>query len=53
MLEISIKRYLKITHIFLSAMWHLPREIFDLAIESINKVKTEKNTEGDCREESI
>ena len=30
MLEISIKRYLKITHIFSSAMWHLLREIFDL-----------------------
>ena len=29
--EINIKRYLKITHIFLSAMWYLPREIVDLA----------------------
>ena len=27
MLEINIKRYLKITHIFSSAMWYLPREI--------------------------
>ena len=34
MLEISIKRYLKITHIFSSAMRHLPKEIFDSAIES-------------------
>ena len=38
MLEISIK-YLKTTHIFPSAMWHLPREIFDLAIENLDKVK--------------
>ena len=38
MLEIDIKRYSKITHIFWSAMWHIPREIFDLAIESLNKV---------------
>ena len=38
MLEINIKRYLKITHIFSSAMWHLPRQIFDLAIESLSKV---------------
>ena len=36
MLEISVKRYLKIIHIFSSAMWHLPREIFDLATESLN-----------------
>ena len=42
MLEISIKRYLKIAHIFSNAMCHLPREIFDLAIESLNKVKTLK-----------
>ena len=39
MLEIDIKRYLKITHIFSSAMWHVPRDIFDLAIESLNKVR--------------
>ena len=51
-LEINIKRYLKITHIFSSAMWLLAREIFDLAIESLTNVKTEK-TKGDCREESI
>ena len=38
-LEINIKRYLKITHIFSSTMWHLPREIFDLATESLNKVR--------------
>ena len=39
MLEISIKSYLKITHIFSSVMWQLPREIFNLAIESLNKIK--------------
>ena len=39
MLEINIKRYLKISHIFSSAMWHLPRQIFDLAIESLNKIQ--------------
>ena len=38
MLEINIKRCLKITHIFSSAMWHLPKEIFDLALESPKKV---------------
>ena len=53
MLEINIKRYLEIIHIFSGATWHLPREIFDLAIESLNKVKRLKNTDGDCREESI
>ena len=42
-LEINIKRYLKITHIFSSEMWHLPRETFDLAIESLNKVRRLKN----------
>ena len=35
LLEINIKRYLKITHIFSSAVWHLPREIFELTIESL------------------
>ena len=39
MLETNIERCLKITHIFSSAMWDLPREIFDLAIESLNKVR--------------
>ena len=37
-------------------MWHLPREIFNLAIESLKKVKywkKKKNTEGDYREESV
>ena len=42
MLEINIKRYLKITHILSSAMWHLSREIFDLAIESLSKIRTKK-----------
>ena len=42
MLEINIKIYLKITHIFSSVVSHLPRDIFDLAIESLNKVKLGK-----------
>ena len=42
MLEISIKWYLKRSHIFSSAVWHLSREIFDLAIESLKKVKRVK-----------
>ena len=46
MLEINIKRYLKITHIFSRAVWHLPREIFDLAIESLNKVRSLKKHRG-------
>ena len=50
MLEINIKRYLKIIHIFSSAKWHLAREIFDLAIENLNKAKRLKNTEADGRE---
>ena len=43
MLEINIERYLQITHIFSSAMWHLPREIFNLAFESLNKVDWKKH----------
>ena len=39
MLEISIKWCLKRSHIFSSAVQHLSREIFDLAIESVKKVK--------------
>ena len=46
MLEISIKRYLKIAHIFSNAMCHLPREIFDLATESLNKVRRLKKHGG-------
>jgi len=42
MLEISIKGYLKRSHIFSSAVRHLSREIFDLAIESLKKVKRVK-----------
>ena len=53
MLEIDIKRYLKITHIFSSTVWRLPREHFNLAFESLNKVRRLKNIEGDSREESI
>ena len=34
-------------------MWHLPREIFDLAIESLNKVKDWKNTDGDCEKKAF
>ena len=33
-------------HILSSAMWHLLREIFDLAIESLSKAKRLKNTRG-------
>ena len=43
-LKINIKRYLRITHIFLSEKWHLPREIFDLAIERFNKVRLSMNS---------
>ena len=43
MLEINIKRYLKITHIFSSAVWHLPRETFHLAVEGLSKVRRLKN----------
>ena len=39
MLEISVKIYLKITHIFSSAVWHLPKESFDLAIENLSEVR--------------
>ena len=46
MLEINIERYLKATHIFSSAVWHLPREIFDLAIKSLNKVRRLKIHRG-------
>ena len=42
LLESNIKRYLKITHIFSNAMWHLTREIFNLATESLNKVRLKK-----------
>ena len=52
MLEISIKRYLKITYIFSSAVRHLPREIFDLDIESLTESQKTEKTEGDCREQS-
>ena len=43
MLEINIKRYLKKTHIVSNAMWHSPREIFNLAIESFNKDRRLEN----------
>ena len=39
MLEINIKRYLKITHIFSSAKTFTKR---DLAIKSLNKVRLKK-----------
>ena len=35
----NIKRYLKITHTFSNSMWHLPREIFDLATEAKTRNK--------------
>ena len=42
MFKINIERNLKITHMFSNAMGHLLREIFDLAIESLKKVKRVK-----------
>ena len=39
MLEINIRRYLKIIHIFSSVVWHLPREIFDVAMRHLNFLK--------------
>ena len=42
MLEISIKRFLKTIHIHSSAVWHLPREIFDLAFKSLSKIRLKK-----------
>ena len=53
MLEINIKRYLKMTNIFSGAVWHLPREIFDLAIESLNKVKRMKKQRVITEEKSF
>ena len=44
--EMNIKRYLKITHIFSSAVWHLLKEIFDSATESLNKVGSLKKHRG-------
>ena len=38
-LEVSIKRHLKIPDTVSSAMWHLPRGIFDLSVEILNKVR--------------
>lgn len=43
MLEINTIRYLKIAHIFSSAMQHLPRQLFDLATESLSEVRLEKH----------
>ena len=42
MLEINIKIYLKITCLFSSAMWHLPRESFDLATKSLSEIRLKK-----------
>ena len=42
MLEINIKIYLKITCLFSSSMWHLPRESFDLATKSLSKIRLKK-----------
>ena len=58
-LEINIKRYLRITHLFSSEMWHLSREVIDTAIEGFNMVsrqkkkKKKKKQGADCREESL
>ena len=46
MLEVDIKRYLRITQIFSRATWPLTREIFDLIILSLNKVKRLKRHRG-------
>ena len=43
--SINIKRFLTITHIFSSVVWHLQREIFDLAPESFKKVNRLKKTQ--------
>lgn len=43
MLEINTIRYLKIAHILSSAMQHLPRQLFDLATESLGEVRLEKH----------
>ena len=40
--EINIKRYLKIAHIFSSVMWNLLRDVFNLAIKSLNNVRLKK-----------
>ena len=53
MLEINIKSYFKITHIFSSTKWHLLREIFDLAIESLNKLQTLKTHRVITEKESL
>ena len=42
MFEVTIKRYLKITHIFSNAMWYLPKDVIDLNIESLKKVRMKK-----------
>ena len=39
------QKYFKIIHIFSRVTWHLSREIFDLAIESLNKFKRVKKTQ--------
>ena len=55
MIEISIRGYLKTTHKYSNAMWHLPRENFDLAMPLKASIKLEdwSSEEGDCRKESI
>ena len=45
-LEIGPKRYLKITHIFSSAVWHLLREILTWPLKASIKLEDWKNTEG-------
>ena len=42
MLEVNIKRYLKITHVFSRAVWPLLSEIFDLAVKGLSKVGLKK-----------
>ena len=42
----SISNIFENNHIFSSTTWHLPREIFDLATESLNKLRRQKKHSG-------
>ena len=53
MLEINIKRYLKIAHIFFKCnVTFTKRDIWLKTLKALIKLEW-KNTEGDCREENI
>lgn len=45
-LEINIKRYLNITHLFSSEIWHLSREVIDAAIEGFSIVRRQRKGKG-------